>query len=224
MVPNGGEVTYNFSLNRLGILKGVVTVAKYIYPLQLLPLAPIETIGNAIVDAEMAYGSADNSARTDLRGNYSMYINPPGVYNVQAHANGFKNSIMVKVNVPYETIVIQNFVLERDKPCNIKGSVTVSVPLPIKNTIPIEGAKVSVAGKQTTTDSTGSFNFDSVDSGAWYIEATADGYYPSGQSIILIGGQTLTVNIGLRHSKPEPGTLPMIAEIGREEPAFPRKP
>ena len=149
------------------------------------------------------------SGLTDSTGAYSILL-PPGVYSVTAGASLYESKTTTGVTVSANTVTVVNFLL-----VPARGWIAGTVRSAVGNTA-IAGAAIYIyasGGQQyaVTTNAQGSYN-KSLTPGQYSVNASATGYFSSNKTgIVVVDGQTKTVDFSLNPIPPPPtGLSPLV--------------
>ena len=164
-IPNGATLSENFVLVKQGLLTSHVT------DINRLPL------GGASVTA------GTTQAFTDRSGFYSMLLNP-AQYTVTATKDGFRPS-STSVGIPVGGTMVNDFVLTREVPGSITGTVTDDFGNPIKN------ATVAIAGSASAkTDVNGIYTLPNLLPGSYHVKASAGvRFLPDSSTVTVFEGE-----------------------------------
>jgi hypothetical protein len=192
--PGVTTVTHNFTLNRIGVLSGSVTDTHG---------APISgslvMVGSGIPTVGLP-NTFIVSTHTDANGNYSTIVDPPGVYNAVAAADGFEDSDPAPITISLDTSTTQNFALVASQPGTVTGFVTnADTGDPIARAV-VE-AEVNPSNKSvvTMTDDNGAYTLALVPSGRRPVTArtVGRGFATSSQIVRVVAGQTVEADFVL---------------------------
>jgi uncharacterized membrane protein len=158
--------------------------------------------GQAIGGAKVFAGPI--SAQTDDQGHYSLVFPLGGDVTVKAVKDGYKSSTQTATLTAGQTTTL-DFSLakgddedenEHEDEASIKGKV-----VDADTQQAISGATVKAGSASTTTDNEGEFEIEDLAAGTLDLQASADGYLPSTQTVSLAEDQKLEVTISL-HKQP----------------------
>ncbi|HYM82330.1 MAG TPA: carboxypeptidase regulatory-like domain-containing protein [Candidatus Limnocylindria bacterium] len=181
VVP-GGTSTLDFQLSAPARIVGRVTNG---------------ATGAAIAGATVTYNGG--SVTTNAAGDYNIAGLPPGNHTVVASAFGYQTSDTT-LSLPGGVESRIDFALQRQNP-HIEGEVVDAT-----TSQPIVGATVSYPGGSTLTDNLGRYRLSNVLPGSYDVTATAFGYSPKVQQVVVVEIGYTASDFALAHTSPPPGS------------------
>lgn len=165
------------------------------------------TIGQPIPDAQVCVLSTNQCTTTDSQGMYSIHQVPNGNQSVRATASGFVQDVQTG-SMPADGAWMLDFLLS---PNRVTGRV-----INATNGQAILDAHVCVLSTNqcATTDAQGNYFIDQVPNTGSEIRASADGFYPLVQSIVMPDTGLLTRNFPVAPNL-EPGEIVVVLTWGQ---------
>lgn len=173
--------------------------------------------GQALNNAKVFAGPV--STQTDTEGHYSLVFPLGGEVSVKATKDGYKPSTQaVTLTAGQASTLDFSLAKSDDEPNNdeendeneaaVRGKVTDAATHQA-----ISGATVTVGTVSETTDSHGEFEIENLAAGTYDLQASAEGYSPSTQTLNLAADQKLDLTIPLQKqpSNPPPATTGTVS-------------
>lgn len=142
--------------------------------------------------------AAGSETTTDASGTYQLQV-PAGTQTVTVDADGFESSTGT-VEVQTGGTATLDVTLDSLETGTVSGTVTDGAG------DPVEGATVSAAGTETTTDASGAYELQ-VPGGAQDVMVEADGFESATESVEVVAGSTTTLEVELTRVATVSGTV-----------------
>ena len=148
--------------------------------------------GSVLGDIEVSVTMSDGksvSTVTDSKGNYILPGVLFGTWDVVAESNVFATNTKEITVSEAQLEVTQDFTMVPEK-TTLEGTITAVGE-------PVEGATVMIDDQTATTDENGYYKFENINTKAYIVKASKDGYDAASKEVVVVKGQTAVVNIML---------------------------